>query len=686
MNKLLITLLINLLITCWNICGQNVNSVDNWMEFVDELSTSIADERQIEILFDELSYLADHPFELNSVTVNQLRVLPFLTDKQVENIISHRDKYGKFLTVYELKNVKDLDFQTIKLLLPFVYIGEIVVDKRPVTVSNLLKYGSNELQLRYDRCFQRKKGYDQQPDSILEKYPNRRYLGEPFYHAIRYSYTFDNRIQAGLVAEKDAGEPFWNEHHKGYDYYSFHLFLKDMNRLKSLAVGDYKVSFGQGLVVSQEFTPSRNSIVTQAERRTHGFRRHYSTNENDFFRGAAATVNVNNVDISAFFSNKSLDATRAGNDTVSSLKTDGLHRLVREREKQRVLHQCVFGGNIRYATPGICIGVTAVTHSFNGYRLEPDPKPYNLFHFRGSSNTNISVDYLFTNRLLKFYGETALSQNKALATLNALQLTPVSYISFLLLHRYYDKKYQSFFGSAFSQNTTVQNEQGIYVGMQFTPFAYWKLSLYGDFFRFPWLKYGVDAPSSGTEYMAQIDYTQLKNLSFYVRYKYKKKEKNGSVEDQHIVPIISYTQQRIRFQMQYGAEAVSFKTAAEGILYNESGNKKSRGVMLSQGMGWKPGKLPFRWDIYGAWFHTDNYYSRLSSYEKNILYAFSTPQFYGRGIRLATTFQWNIIERLSLSAKFACTRYSDRDKIGTDLEEIDGNIKTDMNALLRWKF
>ena len=62
------------------------------------------------------------------------------------------------------------------------------------------------------------------PIVYYNKYPNRKYLGEPFYHSVRYSYEFDERIQFGLVAEKDVGEPFWNEYHKGYDYYSVHLF------------------------------------------------------------------------------------------------------------------------------------------------------------------------------------------------------------------------------------------------------------------------------------------------------------------------------------------------------------------------------------------------------------------------------------------------------------------------------
>ena len=43
-----------------------------------------------------------------------------------------------------------------------------------------------------------------------------------------------------------------------------------------------------------------------------------------------------------------------------------------------------------------------------------------------------------------------LSRNGAVASLNALQLTPLLfYFSLLLLYRYYDKRYQAFFGNAF---------------------------------------------------------------------------------------------------------------------------------------------------------------------------------------------------------------------------------------------
>jgi hypothetical protein len=679
-------LLITMFINSYELKGQLVFSPDKWVEYIEDMAIENENTEDVENLYNELSYLKDHPFDLNGVTAEQLGKLPFLSGRQIENIVSYREKYGRWVSIYELKQVKEVDFPTIELLLPFVYIGEPTVDKRPLTVENLLKYSSNELQIRYDNCFQQKKGYLPQPDSILEKYPNRQYTGEPFYHALRYAFTFDDRIQAGLAAEKDAGEAFWNTRHKGYDSYSFYFLLKETRWLKTFVAGDYNVSFGQGLVVSNEFSPGKNVLVTQAERRTYGFRRHFSTNENNYFRGTAATITIKNVDISLLYSQRKQDANLIDSVTVSSLKTDGLHRIPREMEKKHLLPVKTVGGNIRYATPDVCLGITALSYSFAPFRIDPEPKLYNLFYFRGSRNTNVSVDYLLKNRYIKWYGETAIGAGKSFATLNGLQLTPVSYLSALLVYRYYDKRYQAFFGKAFAQSSTVQNEEGLYLGIQFTPFPYWKITGYADFFRFPWATYQADAPSSGREYMLQADFTQVKNFSFYVRYKYKQKEKNGMIPPDPTVFILPYAQHRMRYQMQYSVLSTLMKTSLDGIIHTGEPEDKSRGVMLAQQISWKPSAIPFQMDMSGAIFHTTDYNSRIFSYEKNILYAFNSPQLYGGGYRLSVTFRWKISRNLSLSAKLATTHYSDRDRIGTDLEEIEGTNKTDINTLLRWKF
>lgn len=668
-------------------CTGQIIRPDAWIEYMEGLSEQAEgteDTQALETLYAELSDLVQNPFDLNRVTREDLRKLPFLSDRQIESLVSYREKQGEFVSVYELKNIPAFDFQVISLTVPFVHVGEVPVNNMPVTVDNLLKRGNNELIIRYDRGFQRKKGYRNQPDSILARYPNRKYMGEPFYHSLQYACTFDHRIQWGLVAEKDAGEPFWNKQHKGYDFYSGHLFLKDIQRIKSLAIGDYKVSFGQGLVVSNDFMPGRSALVTQAERRNNGFRRHFSTNETDFFRGAAATVAWDRIEVSLFYSYRKMDAG-VDRNRFTAFKTDGLHRTAGDWEKRRTVSMHSFGGNIRYVSPDLCVGITALGYTF-GNVMEPEESPYNHFYFRGKRNMNVSADYMIRNRKIKFYGETALSENGALATLNALQLTPASYLSFLLMHRYYDKRYQSYYGRAFGQNRTVQNEQGVYAGLQLTPFPYWKLSMYADVFRFPWLKYGVDSPSSGKEYLVQADYTPESSLSAGIRYRYRQKEKNMT-GDERKYRVSPYRQQRVRVQLssRFSPSLLS-RTSVDGIFYSEEAGNTEKGIMIAQSIGWKPVKVPLQGDLYLAWFHTGDHNARISSYEKNLLYSFYMPSFYGKGIRLAATFRWDSIKRLSFSFKIGHTLYSGREVIGTGLEAIGGKMKTDFNGNLRWKF
>ena len=174
MKRMFINLLVYLLISSYQLKSQTLYSVDKWMEYIEEMASETEDEERIEALYTDLSYLIEHPFELNTVTEGQLKRLPFLSDLQIRELLEYRSRYGKMLTLYELKNVEAFDLETISLLVPFIYISEIIVDKRPITVKNLLKRGSNNLQIRYDRCFQQKKGYCSYPDSVLQQYPNRK--------------------------------------------------------------------------------------------------------------------------------------------------------------------------------------------------------------------------------------------------------------------------------------------------------------------------------------------------------------------------------------------------------------------------------------------------------------------------------------------------------------------------------
>lgn len=660
-------------ITSYSIKAQSDIIVDKWIDYLEQLNDETTDDGKIEALYAELSFLTEHPFPINKVTQTDLERLPFLSDYQIASLLNHRDKYGRFISIHELKLIDGFDKSVVDLLFPFIYIDQELVENIPITVNNLFKKGKNTLNININRCFQQKRGYGSYPDSILSGSPNKTYLGEPYYQSVRYSYQLDNRIQFGVIAEKDAGESFWNKTHKGYDYYSAHIVLKSLiSWLKTLVLGDYKISFGQGLILSQDYSPGRTSLVTQAERRSYGFRRHFSTNESDFFRGSAVAFQLKSFDIQMFYSFRKLDGT-VDSTSITSFKTDGLHRLIREREKQRTITMHTLGSHLRFQQSWGAIGISGLYYGFPGLEVMPSPSPYNIYYFRGSAQSNFSVDYLWRNSRLQFYGETAYSANGAFATLNGLKLTPTSYFTLLLMYRYYDKKYQAFFANAFGQQTRVQNEEGLYLGLSWTVFPHWKLSSFVDYYRFPWLRYGVDKPSDGLEYMVQAEHSPVSSFSAYLRYKYRDRE--------------SYQQHQLRYQQEWKT-GYSFllRTSIDGILYRGLSSKQALGGMISQSVGWKNEKYPFSADAFFALFCTDDYNSRIYSYEKNLLYQYYRPTLFGEGFRTTFVCKWQIINKLQFSAKWAWSHYFQAETIGSDLELIEGKNKMDMFLGLQWKF
>ena len=147
MKRMFINLLVYLLISSYQLKSQTLYSVDKWMEYIEEMASETEDEERIEALYTDLSYLIEHPFELNTVTEGQLKRLPFLSDLQIRELLEYRSRYGKMLTLYELKNVEAFDLETISLLVPFIYITDVFNKRKaivhiPIVYYNNIRIGS----------------------------------------------------------------------------------------------------------------------------------------------------------------------------------------------------------------------------------------------------------------------------------------------------------------------------------------------------------------------------------------------------------------------------------------------------------------------------------------------------------------------------------------------------------------
>ena len=624
---------------------------------------------------EELSNRLQEPVNLNSATREQLEQFPFLSDIQIEHLLAYIYIHGQMETIYELQLVEELDRQTIQYLLPFVCIKAINNEpafRWKTMLKDAGRYGKNEVLTRLDIPFYKRKGYEHT------------YLGPSVYNSVKYTFRYRDQLYAGGVAEKDAGEPFAALHNRyGYDYYSFYLLLQNCGRLKSLAVGNYRLSFGQGLVMSTDYLMGKTIYASSFNNRSAGIKRHSSTDEYNYFRGVATTVALTKrLSVSAFYSHRNMDGVVTDGEITSVYKT-GLHRSRKEADKKNLLTSQLTGGNVSYQQNHIRLGITGVYYVFNR-PYEPELTGYSKYNIHGNHFYNLGIDYAYRWRRFSFQGETAIGK-QGWASLNRLQYSPVQDIQFMLIHRFYSYDYWAMYAHSFGEGSTVQNEQGYYVGLETTPFSHWRFFVSFDLFSFPWKKYRINIPSRGTDGLIQATFTPRTNLSMYLKYRYKQKERD--LTGSKVTLTLPIFHHQLRYRLNYSLNDVfSSRTTLDYNHFHSQDRAATKGYQVTQMIS---SQLPWTRlfaDVQGSYFCTDDYDSRVYVSEKGLLYTFYTPSFQGRGFRCAVRLRYELNKHWLFITKFGETIYLNRNEIGSGNDLIYGNKKEDIQMQLRIKF
>lgn len=648
-----------------------------WEENFKQLSTD-EEEKNWEDELEELSNRLQEPVNLNAATKRQLEEFPFLTDFQIENILAYVYIHGEMQTLYELQLVEAMDKRTIGMLLPFVCVKAVDGGSRRPSLKTMLKDGRQEVLMRMDVPLYTRKGY------------GKSYLGPAVYHSLRYAFRYGDYLQAGITGEKDAGEPFFALHdRKGYDYYSFYCLLKNRGRLKALALGNYKLSFGEGLVLGTDFRLGKTYSMSASEYRAGKIRKHGSTDEYNYFRGMAATVELFRfLELSAFYSHRSMDGVIEDGKITSVYKT-GLHRTEKEADKMNVFAMQAMGGNLTYEGKRLRMGVTGIYYFFN-HPYEPDLRKYAKYNLHGNDFYNVGIDYKYRFGKLAWTGEGAVGK-QGYALLNQLKYNLLTGYQLLLIHRYYAHDYWSFFGRSFGEGSTLQNENGWYLAAEAAPWAHWRFFASLDLFSFPWWRYRVSMPSQGTDGMFRATYSPKENLSVYLDYRYKRKERDVTATGGKVTLPVRH--HKLRCRLAYTPGDFSYRTTID---YNHFRQQNGEGYVFEARHGWQCTQscaytfsgfgVPLAISAQGTYFHTDDYDSRVYASEKGLLYTFYTPSFYGKGLRYSARVRYDLSKAFMLLVKFGQTVYFNRETIGSGNDLIAGNKKADVQMQLRIKF
>lgn len=699
MKKFFILVLFSLILEKENLLHAQVdttNGDDPLNQQIEILSENGgAEDADYTALTENLQYYKEHPLNLNTATREELIDLGLLSDIQINNLITHRERFGALISIYELQAIDGFDLASIYILLPYVKVADRF-NTGHFTIKEMFANGRHEIVMRGQRIVEEQKGFTDADSATLADSPNSRYLGDPYRIYTRYRFTYGNFVSWGITAEKDAGEEFFKgSQPNGFDFYSAHFGIRNIGAVKSAVIGDYQVSFGQGLVAWTGYAFGKTSATVNTKRNALGIRPYTSVDENKYFRGGAATMKFGPLETSAFFSLRKRDANVAAVDTngtdieileVSSLQQSGLHSTPAELADKHTLQEIIYGGNVAFRKNRYAFGFTAI-HSQYDSPLKRTLDLYSQFEFSAQQNTVMGADYNFIVRNFNFYGEAARSANGGLAFSNGVLISMDPRLAFTIHQRWFGRDFQNLQANTFSESTLPANERAIYFGIQAKPHRKVMLSAYYDLVKYPWMKFSIDAPSFATDFLIQLNFTPDKKTDMYVRYRHRDKFTNANDPDSEIDYIIPVVQENWRFNISYPVgKSWKLKNRIEYVQFHPSNEVMQTGLAIYQDVTFKKMGSPVAFTARYALFQTDSYDARIYAYENDMPLAFSIPSYYGKGSRVFLLINWDVTRRFEIFFRIAQTFYYNQNVISEgSLTEIQGNHKTEVKLQIRLK-
>jgi len=676
--------------------GNQQNSLEQNIENISEN----ADNQDIDYttLLEQYSFYKKHPINLNSRDIENLRELSFVNDVQLKSLLTHIKKNGALLNIYELQSIDNWDIISIQKIMPFVYVDNLENSISNLSFAQILKDGESTIDVRTSRVIESQAGFANVSDSVRNASPNKYYVGDAFKHFVRYKFNSNNRILWGITGEKDPGEQFFRgTQKKGFDYYSAYFFVKNIGKIKALALGDYRVEFGQGLTFWTDLAFSKSVDLLVYKKNAKGLRAYNSLNENQYLRGAAATIDViKNVNATVFFSHKKRDASLYSVDTLETANDEGfstfllagLHRTPSELSKKYTVTENVYGSNVQFKKNTFNVGLTAVGMDFSVAQTKPDAL-YRSYDLVGVKNYNVGIDYNFVVKNINFFGEGAQSQSGGRAFISGALASLDPKLNFLALYRNYERNYQAVYVRAIGETVGAQNEKGFLMGLQYKPLYNVTMSAYFDRFTFPWLRYKINAPNtSGSDFTAFLDYAITKKIDVNFRYRKRIKPLNYTAITDGITTVGNTNQDYFRFNAVFAITSeFRLKTRVDVNTFTTVDGKKSNGYLFFQDIVFKKQRFPLTVTLRYALFDVNSYQARMYALETDLPYAYTFLSYNGRGNRFYIMLNYDINKRSEIWVRYGQTFYMNQASlnVGTPNESA-GPVRSEIKLQYRYKF
>lgn len=601
----------------------------------EELAADDSDPEAVSAYIERLRDLVENPVRLNSSGEDEISRLFFLSDFQVKVLIDYGQSSGKIISAYEIANIPGFDKEITEMMIPFINLdNKQVINSYPGRWRNTLISNLSD-----------KPGND---DSSS--------LGSSLKILTKYKFSAGG-FSGGFTFEKDPGEKFFAGSPPLPDFLSACIAYNGNGLIRRIIVGDYSARFGQGTNINTGIRTGLSLTAPGYMAARNEIKQYTSTDENNFFRGMAAEFSVKNLGLSIFYSKNISDATLGSssgysNDYIENFYSSGIHNTSGLMLKKDAFTDLAYGLNLTYNFNTLRVGLIWSEDRLSLPVIPAGNDPEEVFDFRGDRNTLYTIYYNSLIKRILLYGELSTNESFKYALVQGLSFRPSDRLTVNFLFRNYEAGYFSFHGKGPGSSSATGNEQGIMGNFTYEAAKHLFISAGCDIHNFSWLKYRCSSPSRGIKQEIRARFLPTEKLIIEAAFTYRLSMADNT-ETVGIPELKEIISRNIKGSARYSLyDNLTLGTRLDYKLVNPSG---SRGMLLAQDIIYKFRQIPVTvWFRY-CLFNTDDWDSRLYTYENDMLYSFSIPALSGEGSRSYIMAKWEISNNAEIRFKYGIT-------------------------------
>jgi hypothetical protein len=653
MNKILLIFLFILI--SFDSSGQDEKVSEIIASIAEELADDETDPDAAAVYIERLYDLSEKPIRINSADESELSRLFFLTDFQVKALADYVHSSGRIFSLYEIANIPGFNRDLTGMIAPFVSL-----DEENTNHSDSVKLRNNLLT------------------NFSVRFPvaDTSAHGSPWKILARYKFTA-GRFSGGFSAEKDAGEKLLSGNPLLPDFLSANLAWTGKGILRKVIFGDFGARFGMGTSLNTGLRTGLSLTQTGYLSGIDEIKPYTSTDENIFFRGAAAQFQIKKTGLSLFYSVNRIDATIDTADNGSDLFVEtfyrsGLHNTDSSVRKKDVLAEYCYGINLLSDFKNFRLGLlwTGSRFSVPVNRINPDPE--DIYDFEGDKFSTVSAYYKAVFGRIVFYGEVSANMNKKIAFVQGLSFRPSDRLTMNLVYRNYNPGFTGFHGKGLFSSSSGDNIRGMFGNFTYEAARHLFIIAGCDLRYYPWLRYRCSAPSMAVSREMRIKFLPSDKITVEAVYNYRfsmlnGQETYGTEKQKNIISRL------IKGTLRYSPN--DNLTLGIRLDYKVVQPGTGRGMLLLQDLNYRFRKIPVSVWLRYCIFRTDNWDSRLYAYENDLLYSFSIPALSGEGSRSYIMILWKACKFIDIRIKYGLTELIRDNDESSETQELKMQVR-----------